>query len=555
MAANPSVVTRFAPSPTGRLHIGGARTALFNWAWARKHKGHFVLRIEDTDQARSSDEATTQILESLAWLGLDWDEGPALGDNGGDPRSVGPFFQAQRLETYHAVIDRLLEMDRAYHAFETPEELDALRKEARAAKRQFRYNRAALDIPKEERLKRAKGGEAHVIRFRMPDEAVTVHDEIRGEVTVQPEELEDFVILKKDRYPTYHFAVVCDDEAMGVTHVVRGQEHLPNTFKHVALQQALGYGTPVYAHLPLIFSEDGSKMSKRDKDKVARNHCKQNGIDSSPDGVVSQEDFDAWMKDSKSQLPLDQLVALAGALGIDLPEIDVTDFDEAGYLREVVCNYISLLGWSPGDDVEKFDMDFLIERFELDRIAKTNAKFDRKKLLAFNTDAIAEMDAGEFASRWRRWCESYAPRVAEIDESRFAVLSEAVRPRSKTFRDAARSADFLFLDAGAIEYDPKGVKKWIAKNDNQGLDVLRVMRERLGSLESFDAESIHRLIEHYANEHGLGMGNIAQPMRMAMTGTPVSPPIDATVALVGREGALVRIDRAIEVLSSVPQAS
>ncbi|MHC4976165.1 MAG: glutamate--tRNA ligase, partial [Planctomycetota bacterium] len=386
MTPDPSVITRFAPSPTGRLHIGGARTALFNWAWARKHSGRFVLRIEDTDQARSSEQATTQILESLAWLGIDWNEGPTLNELGGDPRSVGPFYQAQRLDSYHAVIDQLLEMDRAYHAFETTEELDALRKEARAAKKQFRYNRAALDIPKDERFSRAESGEPHVIRFRMPDEAVTVNDEIRGEVTVQPEELEDFVILKKDRFPTYHFAVVCDDQAMGVTHVVRGQEHLSNAFKHVALQQALGYSTPVYAHLPLIFSEDGSKMSKRDKDKVARNHCKQNSITTPPDGVVPQDEFEAWLKDSKSQLPLDQLVALANALGIDLPEIDVTDFDEAGYLPEVVCNYISLLGWSPGDDIEKFDMDFLIERFELTRIAKTNAKFDRKKLLAFNTD-------------------------------------------------------------------------------------------------------------------------------------------------------------------------
>jgi glutamyl-tRNA synthetase len=559
MTSTPSVITRFAPSPTGRLHIGGARTALFNWAWARKHTGHFILRIEDTDQARSSSEATTQILESLAWLGIDWDEGPTLQHNsstlGGDPRSVGPFFQAQRLDSYHVVIQQLLDADRAYHAFETPEQLDALRAQARAEKKQFRYNRAALEIPAKERLARAESDEPFVIRFRMPDKPISVTDEIRGTIVVQPEELEDFIILKRDSFPTYHFAVVCDDQAMGITHVVRGQEHLTNAFKHVALQQALDYHTPAYAHLPLIFSDDGSKMSKRDKDKTARNFCKQNNIDAPPENTVDPETFASWMKDSKSQLPLEQLTALASAIGVDLPEVDVSDFHEAGYLPEVVCNYISLLGWSPGDDVEKFDMPFLIERFELTRISKTNAKFDRKKLLAFNTDALAQMAPETFVTLWRAWCDDYAPEVCTLSEKKFDLIAKAVHPRSKTFRDAARSIEFIHQDASAIQYEPKGVKKWIAKNDNQGLAILRVMRERLALLTIFDADSIHRLIEHYANEHGLGMGNVAQPLRIALTGSPVSPPIDATLAVLGQEEAIVRIIRAIDVLSAAAQPS
>ncbi|MFG0275564.1 MAG: glutamate--tRNA ligase, partial [Phycisphaerales bacterium] len=259
------VVTRFAPSPTGRLHIGGARTALFNWALARGAGGTFLLRIEDTDQARSSDASTRQILESLSWLGIDWDEGPEFDADGrrlgGDARAVGPFHQSERLHLYRGACERLLESGRAYHAFETPEELDAKRKEAMAQKRQYRYDRAALEIPEAERVRRAASGESHVIRFRMPDEPVVVRDAIRGEVTLQPEDLEDFVIVKADGFPTYHFAVVIDDAGMGVTHVVRGQEHLSNTPKHVALQAALGYSTPTYAHLPLIFNQDGSKMS------------------------------------------------------------------------------------------------------------------------------------------------------------------------------------------------------------------------------------------------------------------------------------------------------
>jgi len=542
------VVTRFAPSPTGRLHIGGARTALFNWALARRRGGRFLLRVEDTDQARSSEASTRQILDSLAWLGLDWDEGPEfkVGDStlGGDARGVGPFFQSQRLERYRAACRRLLESGRAYHAFETSEELDAKRKEAIAAKRQYRYDRAALSIPEDERRRRAEAGEPHVVRFRMPDRPVVVLDVVRGEVTLQPEELEDFVIVKADGYPTYHFAVVVDDEAMGVTHVVRGQEHLSNTPKHVALQSALGFATPVYAHLPLIFNQDGSKMSKRDKDKTAREACKRAGVEAPPADTVEEEAFRKWLGDSRSQLPLEALEALAGALAIDLPEVDVSDFRAAGYLPEVVCNYIALLGWSPGEDIEKFDLDFLRERLTLERIGRTNAKFDRNKLLAFNNDAIAEMAPQAFAARWRAWCERHAPEILQaVGADRFALLAEAVRPRSKTLRDAARSAAFVLLETDAIEYDAGAVKKWLEKNEGEGWTALSGMRERLAEVDPFEPGAIHEQIEAYCAERDLGMGKVAQPLRVAMTGLAVSPPIDATLAIIGREAVLARIDR------------
>jgi glutamyl-tRNA synthetase len=275
-------VTRFAPSPTGHLHIGGARTALFCAAYAGGASGRFVLRIEDTDQKRSSEAAAAGILDDLVWLGITWDDGPTYSDGahgcGGDDRGVGPFYQSQRREHYGKHLDRLIDAELAYPAFETPEELAEMRKAAEAEKKTFIYRRPA-DYDHAAALKRAES-EEHVIRFRMPEAPVTVRDEILGEVTFPYEELDDLVIRKKDGFPTYHFAVVVDDELMGVTHVVRGQEHLNNTPRHIALMNALGFRVPVFAHLPLIFNADGSKMSKRDKDKAVRSAVKQN----SPDG-------------------------------------------------------------------------------------------------------------------------------------------------------------------------------------------------------------------------------------------------------------------------------
>ncbi|MFN9993558.1 MAG: glutamate--tRNA ligase, partial [Phycisphaerales bacterium] len=284
MAINPPVVTRFAPSPTGHLHVGGARTALFCWAYARRHGGHFILRIEDTDQARSSDESARGIMEDLAWLGIDWDEGPEFTHEGrtigGDPRKVAPFFQARRVELYNAHMMRLIECGRAYPAFESSEELEVKRKAAVAAKQTYRYDRAswhAFPTP-QERLARMKDadakGEPYVIRFFAPAEEVVVHDEVLGDVKYAAGEMDDFVIRKADGFPTYHFAVVVDDETMGVTHVLRAQEHLNNTPRHVALQKALGFRTPTYAHMPLICNMDASKMSKRDKAKTARKTLK-----------------------------------------------------------------------------------------------------------------------------------------------------------------------------------------------------------------------------------------------------------------------------------------
>ncbi len=550
------VVTRFAPSPTGHLHIGGARTALFCWAYARKHGGRFMIRIEDTDQARSSDESARGILEDLAWLGIEWDDGPTLTlpdgrTIGAGSRPVGPYFQARRVDLYNKYVDRLVEQGRAYPAFETTEELEAKRKAATGAKQTYRYDRAALAIPLPERLARIKAGERHVIRFHVPDEPVTVHDVVLGDVSYGAGEVDDFVIRKADGFPTYHFAVVVDDETMGVTHVLRAQEHLNNTPRHVALQKALGFRTPVYAHMPLIFNMDGSKMSKRDKAKAARAAARAAlqkdatlaaglGADLGLDDALVKG-FIAGDNDS-----LEVAGAIAARFQTPLPEIDVNDFREAGYLPEAITNFVALLGWSPGGDLEKFDTGYLAANFDTDRIGRTNARFDRVKLLSFNGDYIKALPDAEFVRRWRQWLAAYAPDVAAgMDERRALLLAPALKPRARTFAEAVKAAAFAIVADDAFAFDPKAVDKVLKKGEPAGAAILRDLREALAGLGSFDAAPVHTALESFASSRGLDMGKVAQPLRVALTGSGVSPPIEATLAVLGKESALRRIDRCL----------
>ncbi len=550
---NTDCITRFAPSPTGHLHIGGARTALLCWAFARKHGGRFVLRIEDTDQTRSSDSSMQGILEDLAWLGIEWDEGPEFEYDGkalgGDPRSVGPFFQAQRLDIYNTYIQQLIEEGKAYPAFESPEELEALRKEAIAAKAGYKYNRAGLEIPLAERIARIQAGEPHVVRLKMPDESITVHDEILGDVTVEPSEFDDFIIRKRDGFPTYHLAVVVDDALMGVTHVLRGQEHLINTPRHIALQRALGFDTPSYGHMPLIFNPDGSKMSKRDKDKLAKKTVKEQKIESSPMDSVSDEDFAAWLKDKTRQLASDDLIALAKVLGITLPEIDVEDFRAAGYLPGALNNYLALLGWNPkvknedGTDLERFDMDYLASHFSMRGMSKGQSKFDRVKLLSFNSDAIAALSDEAFAKAWHHWATQYDPELAHrFDEPAMRTLAPAVKTRCKTLADGRGVVGFALVADDAIQYDGKAVHKALIKGDKKGLELLIGFKAVVEGMDDFSAEAIESAVKAYAESQGVGMGKIAQPLRVAVTGSGVSPPLGQTLAILGKKSVLARID-------------
>jgi glutamyl/glutaminyl-tRNA synthetase len=550
---NAGCITRFAPSPTGHLHIGGARTALLCWAFAKKAGGKFVLRIEDTDQTRSSESSMRGILEDLAWLGIEWDEGPELkyADKqlGGDPRGVGPFFQAQRLDLYNKHIRQLIEEGKAYPAFESPEELEALRKEAIAAKTGYKYNRAGLEVPLEDRIARIDAGEAHVVRLRMPDEAITVHDEILGDVTVEATEFDDFIIRKRDGFPTYHLAVVVDDALMGVTHVLRGQEHLINTPRHIALQRALGFDTPSYGHMPLIFNPDGSKMSKRDKDKLAKKTVKEQKIESCPIDSVSDEDFAKWLKDKTRQLASDDLIALANVLGIMLPEIDVEDFRRAGYLPAALTNYLALLGWNPktknddGTDLEHFDMDYLASHFSMGGMSKGQSKFDRVKLMSFNGDAIAALSDEDFAQTWFNWSSQYDLELAErFDESDMRTLAPAVKTRCKTLADGRGVIGFALTADDAIVYDPKAVHKALIKGEKKGLELLIGFKAVVEAMDDFSAEAIETAVKAYAETQEVGMGKLAQPLRVAATGSGVSPPLGQTLAILGKNAVLKRIE-------------
>ena len=545
---NPTIVrTRFAPSPSGPLHVGGARTALFCWAYAKAHGGSFILRIEDTDQKRSSDAACQALMHDLRWLGIDWDEGPEFdGIGGGD---FGPYFCSKRLDIYHKYIDQLLDEGKAYRAFETPQDLDAARNDAKRQKHNYRYDRSALKLDQATIQAYLDEGRPYVVRFTLPnDEPILVRDEVRGEVTVDPKEMDDFVILKADGYPTYHFAVVVDDELMDITHVIRGQEHLNNTAKHVLLQDALGFRRPVFAHLSLIFNPDGSKMSKRDKDKALRSAVREENIQSSPTPTISDETWQWWSQSKDHQLDLDDTVALADALNLVLPEIDVDDFRRAGYLPQVLVNYLALLGWSPGNDVEKFDRAFLIEHFDLDRIIKSHAKFDRDKLLAFNLDAIQAMSPKQFRDLWYAHCREYHPKFVEkLSPERFDMLAAANQSRSKTLDDTVKSSQFFIMADDAIEYEQtKAVRKALCNGDPSGYDHLAAIKPLLADLTDWTKDAIEPVVDKYSKEHANGkLGKVAQPLRIAVSGSTVSPAIFETLAILGREAVVNRITRCL----------
>ncbi|MCH8153104.1 MAG: glutamate--tRNA ligase [Planctomycetes bacterium] len=584
------VRTRFAPSPSGPLHVGGARTALLCWAYAKAHGGSFILRIEDTDQKRSSDAACRALMQDLHWLGIEWDEGPEYDGCGGGEH--GPYFASQRLDLYHRYIDILLEQGKAYRAFEGPEQLEAARATARAEKRVYRYDRAALKLDGATIQRYLDEGRPHVVRFKLPnDEPIVVRDEVRGEVTVDPKEMDDFVILKADGYPTYHLAVVIDDELMDVTHVIRGQEHLYNTPKHVLLQDALGFRRPVFAHLSLILNPDGSKMSKREKAKVARRAAKEYlkaksveerkawiaelvSLDKKPKSLLtgieakhkhrfqdvdhnfSAREFQSFLEGDTDEPAIAHLIE--DKLGIDLPEVDVQDFRLSGYLPEVLINYLALLGWSPGHDIEKFDRDFLVTHFDLDRVIKSNAKFDRAKLLAFNLDAIQAMSPNQFRELSYAHYREYHPEFVEklsadqfdmlaLSPEQFDMLAAANHSRSKTLDDTVKSSQFFIMSHDAIEYEEtKGVRKALCNGDPSGYDHLAAIKPMLADLTAWTKDAIEHALNNYAQEHADGkLGKVAQPLRIAVSGTTVSPAIFETLAILGRDAVLNRIERCL----------
>jgi len=485
------VVTRFAPSPTGALHVGGARTALFNWAYAQRTGGQFLLRIEDTDRTRSTDASERDILRDLKWLGLTWD------NEGAEPR------QSARLERYHELMDQLTASDRAYD-------------------------------------------DEGALRFRMPAADVVVQDELLGEVSTPAGQTEDFIIRKTDGFPTYHFAVVVDDHDMGVTHVIRGQEHLSNTPKHVAIQEALGFGRPKYAHIPLIFNPDGSKMSKRDKAKVARQAAKDADLTALPD--VPDEKMQAFLDKATDELAI--AVAIARHLDLHLPEIDVEDFRAAGYLPEVMCNYLALLGWNPGNDLEKFGLTFLGEHFDFGRVGKGAARFDREKLRAFNADEIATMRKSQFLAAIAELEPTFASHFTALDRSdpRSYWFAEATQPRSQTLRDPIVNFPYLLPGETDPEYpeEPtKPIRKAMFRNDAEGYHALEQAKPALAAIEAdmWQPEPIEAALESLVEKAGYkNLGVVAQPLRVAVSGGTATPPIGLTLAVIGQAETLRRVD-------------
>jgi glutamyl-tRNA synthetase len=460
------VVARFAPSPTGFLHIGGARTALFNWLFARHHGGKFLLRIEDTDRARSTQAAIEAILDGMRWLGLDWD---------GDV-----VYQFARAARHAEVAHELLANGHAYRCYATAEELAELREQQRAARQPLRYDGRWRDRDPSE----APEGAPHVIRLKAPTRGETVIDDrVQGRVTVQNIELDDMILLRSDGTPTYMLAVVVDDHDMGVTHVIRGDDHLNNAFRQLALIRAMGWPEPVYAHIPLIHGADGAKLSKRH-----------------------------------------------GALGVDAYR------DELGMLPEAVNNYLLRLGWGHGDD-EIISREQAIEWFELDGVGRSPARFDLKKLESLNGHYIREADDGRLADLIVPLIERDCGQLLTADDR--ALLQRGMpvlKPRAKNLNELAQNAAFLFRKR-PINMDEAASLLL----DDAALALLAAVHRAIAPLEDWTSPSLEGAVRGVADAAGLGLGKIAQPLRAALTGRATSPGIFDVLVLLGRDESLARL--------------
>lgn len=525
------VRTRFAPSPTGSLHVGGVRTALYCLLYARRHQGRFVLRIEDTDQVRSTDEAARGILRDLQWCGLFWDEGPVA--------------QSQRLSIYDEYVDKLLASGHAYLAWESTEELGALRKAAEAAKETFKYKRRPISDDDVARYKAE--GRKPVVRLMAPEHDVVIQDAIRSDVRLAQSDLEDIVIRKADGFPTYHFAVVIDDHLMQITHILRGAEHLLNTHKHFGVAEALGFSLPETAHLPLINSPSGQKMSKREKAAVAREAARNEHK------ARKAQDFE-WLA-TLTGLPVDDVAsfvrkehdrvaiaeAIAAALHVDLPMIEVMDFRRAGYIPEALVNYMALLGWNPGDEREILTIEEMAAAFDFDRVNKSAAKFDPAKLRWMNGEYLKKLfahDKERLLAVIASWAEVVETPLRALSADHRLLLVDMYKDRVLTLAELDKAASFFFVRPTA--YDAKAADKWLRKDD--GLGVLRRCHEALTDA-AWTPGGVETALAPIADGN---TGRVAQPLRIALTGTAVSPPIFDTIAFLERAEVLGRIEACLQ---------
>ena len=497
-AASGAPRVRMAPSPTGPLHIGTARTSLYNFLFARHLGGTYVLRVEDTDTARSTIDYESDIIDNLHWLGIVWDEGPQVA-GGEDIGPFGPYRQSQRLEVYAAEAQRLLDADRAYHCWCTPEELDAVRREQEARGEPPRYNRRCLSLTDADRATFAAEGRTPAIRFRVPDETVTFQDLIRGEVSIDADALGgDRIIVRANGVPLYHFVVVVDDATMHISHVLRGEDHISNTPLHILLFRAFGYAEPRFGHIPLILNPDRSKMSKR-----------------------------------KSQTSIDA-------------------YREQGYLPEAMVNFLAFLGWSPGTEEEIFTLDELASRFEIEHVHKGGAVFDKDRLDYLNGVYIRRLTDAELAHR----LHPFLPQA--LDDASLLRVAPLIKERLVRLADAAELIAFLTeSDAEVAElYDSEML---LPKNrtDVEVRNALSLAREQIASLDDpdFAADLLEVRLREQAESMGWKPGDLFRPLRVAVTGRTVTPPLFGSMELLGRERTLARVDAAVAKLSSVAAAS
>jgi len=461
-----TIITRFAPSPTGSLHIGGARTAIFNWLFARHNKGKFLLRIEDTDQARSTDESLDEILRSMEWLGLNFDDIPIR--------------QSERLEIYREYANKLLDSGKAYRCYVSPEELEQKRQKAQQNGEFFQYKR-------EWASESAGQDKPFAIRLSTPDHGdIQVHDLLRGIINFDSKEIDDFVILKMDGFPTYNFAVVIDDSLMEITHILRGDDHLINTPKQILIYEALGFKVPMFAHVSMILGSDKTKLSKRH-----------------------------------------------GATSIEA-------YRDLGYLPEAMINYLARLGWSYGDE-EIFSKEGLIEKFSLENLGKSAAVFNPEKLTWLNTHYLKEKPGKEIAELIIPFMKDKGYN-AELDDKLLMII-EQLRDRSKTIIDFVDQSHYFYTDH--IEYEKKARDKFL-KEDN--IPVFKSLIKQLATLESFDQDSIHKTFEDIMKKTGLKLGKIAQPTRVALTGGTVSPGIFEVMEILGKEKVIDRLNKALSAI-------
>ncbi len=485
-----SVRVRFAPSPTGKLHIGGARTAIYNWAFARANGGTFILRIDDTDPTRSTDENTQIILRAMRWMGLDWDEGPEVG---GD---FGPYAQTERLDIYKEAAQKLWDAGRAYPCFCTTEQLAADRAAAQARKDPFQgYQRRCRDLSREDAQARIDAGEPYVLRIKVPADRgdVVIHDAVHGDVVFDAKELDDFVIFRSDGTPTYNFATVVDDAMMGITHVIRGDDHLSNTPRQVMVYEALEAPVPTFAHISMILGADGKKLSKRH-------------------GATSVEEY-----------------------------------RDAGYLSDAFVNYLALLGWSLDGETTVIPRDVLASQFSLERISKNPATFDPKKLDWMNAEYINAMSDADFADQIMLPELHKAGLIDdgfEADETWVDALAAIVKPRTKMPADAVGVAAPVFATAQTLEYDEKSVAKGLAKEGMGAvLDAARAALEAV-SVNAWTPEAIDGALEPLPEALDAKKRIVFQAVRVAVCGNMVSPPLGETMSLIGKDDCLARIDRA-----------